>query len=143
GDQVLHPLPGARRAGGELGLVGERRRRAVLAHQNVPRLADRKLHIPPSMKEAVRMKKSLACALSLAALSLAVPLRAATVYVPVIEPVNAAGAPLATQLWISNFDGVERPYSTTLLPDQEGAEAKAASATVPAKRAVYLDRAAA
>jgi hypothetical protein len=88
------------------------------------------------------MKKSLACSLVLSAFSL-VPLQAETVYVPVIEPANAAGAPLATQLWISNFDGAERSYSTTLLPDQEGAEAKAASATVPARRAVYLDRAAA
>ena len=88
------------------------------------------------------MKKSLAWSLVLSAFSL-VPLQAETVYVPVIEPMSSAGAPLATQLWISNYDGVERSYSTTLLPDQEGAEAKAASATVPAKRAVYLDRAAA
>ncbi|HSU83157.1 MAG TPA: hypothetical protein VLR69_12110, partial [Thermoanaerobaculia bacterium] len=88
------------------------------------------------------MKKSLAWSLVLSAFSL-VPLQAETVYVPVIEPMSSAGAPLATQLWISNFDGVERSYATTLLPDQEGAEAKAASATVPAKRAVYLDRAAA
>ncbi len=86
------------------------------------------------------MKKSLVCALSLSALSLT-PLHAATVYVPVLDPVSAAGAPLATQLWISNFDGVARPYSTTLLADQEGVEAKSASATVPANRAVYLDRA--
>lgn len=87
------------------------------------------------------MKKSLVCALSLSALSLAIPLRAATVYVPVIEPLSALGAPLPTQLWISNYDGIERPYTTTLLPDQQGAEAKSASATVPANRAVYLDRA--
>ncbi len=86
------------------------------------------------------MKKSLACALSLSALSLA-PLHAATVYVPVLDPVDVAGAPLATQLWISNFDGVARPYSTTLLADGEGTEAKSASATVPADRAVYLARA--
>jgi hypothetical protein len=93
------------------------------------------------MKEVVGMKKSLACALSLSALSLAVPIQAETLYVPVIEPLNAAGAPLATQLWISNFDGVARPYSTTLLADREGVEAKSAGATVPARRAVYLDRA--
>ncbi|MFL6236268.1 MAG: hypothetical protein ACJ76N_24260 [Thermoanaerobaculia bacterium] len=89
------------------------------------------------------MKKSLACALSLSALSLAVPIQAATLYVPVLEPVNATGAPLATQLWISNFDGVARPYSTALLADREGVETKEAGATVPARRAVYLDRAAA
>jgi hypothetical protein len=84
--------------------------------------------------------KSLACALSLTVLSLA-PLHAATVYVPVLDPVNAAGAPLDTQLWISNFDNMARPYSTTLLADGEGVEAKAFSSTVPANRAVYLDRA--
>ena len=88
------------------------------------------------------MKKSLAWSLALSAFSL-VPLQAETVYVPVIEPLSAAGAPLATQLWLSNFDGVERPYSTTLLADSAGVEAKSANATVPAKRAVYLDRAAA
>ncbi|HEY4562336.1 MAG TPA: hypothetical protein VIJ36_05110 [Thermoanaerobaculia bacterium] len=87
------------------------------------------------------MTKSLACALSLSVLSLAAPLHAATVYVPVLEPLSAVGAPLPTQLWISNYDGIERPYTTTLLPDQQGAEAKSASATVPANRAVYLDRA--
>ncbi|HEY3569619.1 MAG TPA: hypothetical protein VGP73_16930 [Thermoanaerobaculia bacterium] len=88
------------------------------------------------------MKKSLACALSLSALSLA-PIHAATVYVPLLDPVNATGSPLATQLWISNYDGVARPYTTTLLSDQDGVEAKAASSTVPARRAVFLDRAAA
>jgi hypothetical protein len=88
------------------------------------------------------MKKSLAWSLVLSAFSL-VPLQAETVYVPVLEPVSAAGAPLATQLWLSNFDGVERPYSTTLLADAAGVEAKVADATVPARRAVYLDRAAA
>ncbi|HET9209845.1 MAG TPA: hypothetical protein VFR03_05575 [Thermoanaerobaculia bacterium] len=88
------------------------------------------------------MKKPFAWSLVLSALSLA-PLQAATVYVPVLEPVNAAGAPRATQLWISNYDHAARPYSTTLLPDQEGAEAKSASATVPADRAIYLARAAA
>src|SRR5436305_6259032 len=87
------------------------------------------------------MTKSLACALFLSVLPLAAPLHAATVYVPVLEPLSAVGAPLPTQLWISNYDGIERPYTTTLLPDQEGAEAKAASAMVPANRAVYLDRA--
>ena len=35
------------------------------------------------------MTKSLACALSLSVLSLAAPLHAATVYVPVLEPLSA------------------------------------------------------
>jgi hypothetical protein len=90
------------------------------------------------------MKKSLACTLALSALGLAAPMRAETVFIPVVEPVNAAGAPLATQLWISNFDGVERPYATAFLQaDGAGAASKAAGSTVPAERAVYLDKVAA
>jgi hypothetical protein len=91
------------------------------------------------------MKKSLACALALSALGLAAPMRADTVFIPVVEPVNAAGAPLATQLWISNFDGVERPYATAFFQaDRAGAAPKAAaSSTVPADRAVYLEKVAA
>lgn len=90
------------------------------------------------------MKKSLACALALSALGLAAPMRAATVFIPVVEPVNAAGAPLATQLWISNFDGVERPYATAFLQaDRAGAAPKAASSSVPADRAIYLEKVAA
>jgi len=90
------------------------------------------------------MKKSLACTLALTALGAIAPLRAETVYIPVVGPVNAAGAPLATQLWISNFDAVERPYATAFFQaDRAGAAPKAASATVPADRAVYLDKVAA
>lgn len=90
------------------------------------------------------MKKSLACALALSALGLAAPMRADTVFIPVVEPVNAAGAPLATQLWISNFDGVERPYATAFFQaDRAGATPKSARSTVPADRAVYLEKVAA
>lgn len=90
------------------------------------------------------MKKSLACSLALAALGLAAPMRAATVYVPVVEPVNAHGAALATQLWISNFGSAERPYTTALLQaDRAAAAPKSLGATVPADRAVYLDKVAA
>src|ERR1700712_4956931 len=90
------------------------------------------------------MKKSIACALALAGLGLAVPMQAATVYVPVVEPVNAAGAPLATQLWISNFGNVDRPYATAFLQaDRTEAAPKALGAVVPADRALYLDKVAA
>jgi hypothetical protein len=90
------------------------------------------------------MKKSIACALALAGLGLAVPMQATTVYVPVVEPVNAAGAPLATQLWISNFGNVDRPYATAFLQaDRTEAAPKALGATVPADRALYLDKVAA
>lgn len=90
------------------------------------------------------MKKSIACALALAGLGLAVPMQAATVYVPVVEPVNAAGAPLATQLWISNFGNVDRPYATAFLQaDRTEAAPKALGSVVPADRALYLDKVAA
>jgi hypothetical protein len=89
------------------------------------------------------MKKSLVCSLALAALGLAAPMRATTVYVPVVEPTNAHGA-LATQLWISNFGSVERPYATAFLQaDRAAAAPKSIGATVPADRAVYLDKVAA
>jgi hypothetical protein len=90
------------------------------------------------------MKKSLVCCLALAALGLAAPMRAKTVYVPVVEPVNANGGALATQLWISNFGPEQLPYSTNLLrADGAAAETKSIGATVPADRAVYLDKVAA
>jgi hypothetical protein len=92
------------------------------------------------------MKKSIACALALAGvgLGLAAPMRAATVYVPVVDPVNAAGAPLATQLWISNFGNVDRPYATAFLQaERTEAAPKALGAVVPADRALYLDKVAA
>ncbi|HEX4496461.1 MAG TPA: hypothetical protein VIE43_12390 [Thermoanaerobaculia bacterium] len=90
------------------------------------------------------MKKSLACCLALAALGLAAPMRAKTVYVPVLEPVNATGAALATQLWISNFGPQQLPYATSLLQaDGVPAATKSLGATVPADRAVYLDKVAA
>ena len=87
------------------------------------------------------MKKPFACTLALSALGLVAPMRADTVFIPVVEPVNAAGAPLATQLWISNFDRVGRSYATAFLQaDRTGAAPKAASSSVPAKRAVYLEK---
>ena len=88
------------------------------------------------------MKKSLACALALTALGLAAPMRAGTVYIPVVEPVNAAKGPRsATQLWISNFDSVERPYATAFLQaDGAGPQPKAARRHRPADRAVYLEQ---
>jgi hypothetical protein len=90
------------------------------------------------------MKKSLVCSLALTALGLAAPMRAKTVYVPVVEPMNANGAALATQLWISNFGTDQRPYATSFLrADGAPAETKSLGATVPADRAVYLDKVAA
>ena len=88
------------------------------------------------------MKKSFACTLALAALGLAAPMRAETVYVPVLEPVNAHGTPLPTQLWLSNFDNVDRPYATAFLQADGGggAQVKSAAASVPANRGVYLSR---
>lgn len=57
------------------------------------------------------MKRILACSSALLALGLAAPLRAEPVYVPVVEAREPGGQALATRLWISNLDGVERSYS--------------------------------
>ena len=57
------------------------------------------------------MKRILACSFALLALGLAAPLRAEPVYVTVVEAREAGGQALATRLWISNLDGVERSYS--------------------------------
>ena len=150
GDQALDRLLGARRAGGELRLIGELRRSGVVLAHRARCSRDYQILCRPctscTSHRCIRKNERLACprsgspvvtrhilnpprfpqvqggssheevprlcSLVLAAFSLAVPLRAETVYVPVVEPVNAAGAPLATQLWISNFDGVERSYAT-------------------------------
>lgn len=57
------------------------------------------------------MKRILACSFALLALGLAAPLRAEPVYVPVVDAREAGGRALATRLWISSFDGVERSYA--------------------------------
>ena len=57
------------------------------------------------------MKRILACSFALLAPGLAAPLRAEPVYVPVVEAREPGGQQLATRLWISNFDGVERSYA--------------------------------
>jgi hypothetical protein len=91
------------------------------------------------------MKKTLACSLSLVALGLSAPLMAGPVYVPVLDIQEANGKSVATQLWISNFDGVERPYSSVFLKsetDGTGLSGRGTQASVPAKKAAYLQRAA-
>src|SRR6185295_18194044 len=62
-------------------------------------------------KEYPRMKRILACSFALLAPGLAAPLRAEPIYVPVVEAREPGGQQLATRLWISNFDGVERSYA--------------------------------
>jgi hypothetical protein len=57
------------------------------------------------------MKSTLACSFALVALGFTAPLRAEPVYVPIVEAQGLGGRALATRLWISNFDGVERSYS--------------------------------
>ncbi len=76
-------------------------------------ILSRDANIAPSAccKEYPAVKRILACSLALVALGLAVPLRAEPVYVPVLEAREAGGQQLATRLWISNFDGVERSYA--------------------------------
>ena len=89
------------------------------------------------------MKKTLACSAALIALGLSAPLRAERVYVPVVDAQGANGKALETQLWISNFDGVERPYSSVFLKSEtDGTElsGRGVLATVPANKAAYLKR---
>jgi hypothetical protein len=91
------------------------------------------------------MKKTLACGATLIALGLAAPLKAERVYVPVVDAVGANGKPLTTQLWISNFDGVERSYSSVFLKseaDGTGLSGRGPLNRVPANKAAYLRQAA-
>lgn len=91
------------------------------------------------------MKKALACSAALIALGFAAPLKAERVYVPVIDALGADGKPLTTQLWISNFKGVERSYSSVFLEseaDGTGLSGRGPLTRVPAKKAAYLRRAA-
>src|SRR3978361_531565 len=67
------------------------------------------------LKEAVRMKRSMkeafAASLVLTALA-AVPLQAAPVWVPVTGLQGAGGRTLATKVWISNYAGETKSYSS-------------------------------
>jgi hypothetical protein len=89
------------------------------------------------------MNKILVCGLALVALVLASPLQAEPVYIPIVDAQGVDGRPLATQLWISNFGGMERPYTSVFLASEtdgtvlSGAGARAA---LPAGKAAYLDR---
>lgn len=90
------------------------------------------------------MKKSLACSFALLALGAVAPLSAQPVYVPVVESMTADGTSLATELWISNFDGEERAFASAFLKaDTDGTAAPAVLGRVPADQALYLDKAAA
>lgn len=91
------------------------------------------------------MKRTLACGAALIALGFAAPLKAERIYVPVIDALGANGKPLTTQLWISNFDGVERSYSSVFLESEaDGTElsGRGPRNLVPAYKAAYLRRAA-
>lgn len=89
------------------------------------------------------MKKSLACSFALLALGAVAPLSAGPVYVPVVESAMADGTSLATELWISNFDGEERAFTSAFLKaDTDGTAAPAVRGRVPADQALYLDKAA-
>lgn len=91
------------------------------------------------------MKRALACSVALIALGFAAPLKAERVYVPVIDALGANGKPLTTQLWISNFDGVERSYSSVFLAseaDGTGLSGRGPLTRVPANKAAYLRQAA-
>ena len=87
------------------------------------------------------MRKSLVHTLALCALGLTAPLAAEKLYVPVAEPLGVDGAPLATELEISNFDVTERPYKATFLASESTAKsARVLQDVVPADRAAVLDK---
>ncbi|HSK74997.1 MAG TPA: hypothetical protein VLQ45_00950 [Thermoanaerobaculia bacterium] len=89
------------------------------------------------------MRKALVHTLALCALGLTAPVVAETLYVPVAEPLGVDGAPLATELQISNYDLTDRPYTATFLASEGRATAKSGRVTrdvVPADQAVVLDK---
>lgn len=87
------------------------------------------------------MRKSLVQTLALCALGLTAPLAAEKLYVPVAEPLGVDGAPLSTELEISNFNVTERPYKATFLASESTAKsARVFQDVVPADRAAVLDK---
>jgi hypothetical protein len=87
----------------------EKGAKLVLAsHLGRPKDRDPKLSLKPA---ADRLSELLDDLLAMAREDAAAPLRAEPVYVPVVEARAAGGQELATRLWISNFDGVERSYA--------------------------------
>jgi hypothetical protein len=94
-------------------------------------------------KEIDQMRKALVHTLALCALGLAAPVVAETLYVPVAEPLGVDGAPLATELQISNYDLTDRPYTATFLASEGRETAKSGRVirdVVPADQAVVLDK---
>lgn len=87
------------------------------------------------------MRRVLLCCLALSLAGIA-PSAAEKVFVPVVEPIAADGRALATEMWISNYDLVERSYSAKFLRAESNGTERAGSARslVPADRAVLLDR---
>lgn len=93
------------------------------------------------------MKNALVKGLAVCALGVVAPLaaQAQAVYVPIIEPLAADGSQLKTELWISNYDTVERPYAATFLAaESDGTERslRTSLATLKADEAHYIDKAA-
>ena len=91
------------------------------------------------------MKKSLACALAPLRAGARRPDREPKPFHPRRRARERRRCPLATQLWISNFDGVERPYATAFFQaDRAGpSPRRPASTALPADRALYLEKVAA
>lgn len=87
------------------------------------------------------MRKVLVHTLALCAVGLTAPLAAEKLYVPIAEPLGINGAPLATELQISNYGLTERPYMATFLASEsEAKSARVLRDVVPADQAVVLDK---
>lgn len=85
-------------------------------------------------------QKRFAASLVLTALA-AVPLQAAPVWVPVTGLQGAGGRTLATKVWISNYAGETKSYSS-LFRQTDGVVAdEALRGDVPGERAVYFNKA--
>jgi hypothetical protein len=88
------------------------------------------------------MKEAFAASLVLTALA-AVPMQAAPVWVPVVGLQGAGGRTLATKLWISNYAGETRPYSSVFRRADGVVLDEGVQGTVPAERAVFFNKASA
>ncbi|MFY9822259.1 MAG: hypothetical protein WAM82_12830 [Thermoanaerobaculia bacterium] len=85
------------------------------------------------------MKTRFAASLVLAALA-AIPSQAAPVWVPMVGLQGAGGRPLATKLWITNYAGDSRSYSTVFRRTDGVVDEEALQGTVPGERAVFFDK---
>src|SRR6476646_11037338 len=94
------------------------------------------------LQEAFVMQKRFAASLVLTALA-AGPLQAAPVVVPVTGLQGAGGRTLATKVWISNYAGETKSYSSVFRQTDGVVADEALRGDVPGERAVFFNKASA